>query len=276
MEEARSGHIKHKPSSPTLSSFAPSKILPYHDPFVSMEEPVPDEYTINKLPQIDSASALGVNTQTGEVVDERPLDREARKRFSTDELTAYDLHPPPPTVSDANAELITERLYSADHLNVILKDIAHFQHFRGFLNRCRPQSVPTLVRYLESQKALTAIRYANALADQISLSSRQSSRSSTKSDAAQVDMKFENFSRRIVDELVTDALPAYITYRMVSVVTECLVKEITGNNTPLMRGLVQGIAEVYCLTDPNQPDNPIVFASEGKPYFGHTACTVCH
>ncbi|KAF1956093.1 hypothetical protein CC80DRAFT_68931 [Byssothecium circinans] len=29
-----------------------------------------------------------------------------------------------------------------------------------------------------------------------------------------------------------------------------------------MRDLVQGLAEVYCLTDPKQPDNPVVFASE--------------
>ena len=264
MDDIYFGHIKHKPSSPTLSTFAPSKILPYNDPFGPMGDSGPDEYTINKLPQIDSAAEFGANGHADHY-DEEPSEREARKRFSTDELTAYDLRPPPPTVSDANAELITERLYSADHLNIILKDPAHFQRFRGFLNRYRPQSVPNLVRYLESQKALTAVRWANALADQISTHSRQSSRSSHTSDAAAIiDMKFENFTRRAVDELVTDALPAYITYRMVTVVTECLVKEITGNNTPLMKDLVQGLAEVYCMTDPHQADNPIVFASDGN------------
>lgn len=261
MDDIHFGHIKHKPSSPTLSTFAPSKILPYRDPFVSMGEP--DEYTINKLPQIDSASEFAAQEQTAEFESEGDFDHRASKRFSTDELTAYDLRPPPPTISDANAEYLTERLYSANHLNVILKDPAHFQRFRGFLNRYRPQSVPTLVRYLESQKALTAVHYANALADQISLHSRQSSRSSCRSEAAMVDTKFENLSRRAVDELVTDALPAYITYRMVTVVTDCLIKEITGNNTPLMKEMVQGLAEVYCMTDPSQPDNPIVFASEG-------------
>jgi hypothetical protein len=79
-----------------------------------------------------------------------------------------------------------------------------------------------------------------------------------------VDTKFEERCRKAVDELVGDALPAYITYMMVNVVTEVLVKEITGNNTPLMREMVQGLAEVYCMTDPSLPDNPIVFASEGK------------
>ncbi|KAF2463172.1 uncharacterized protein BDR25DRAFT_246288 [Lindgomyces ingoldianus] len=175
-----------------------------------------------------------------------------------DESSSYDLAPPPPTRSNTNAEGLAERLFSADHLHLILKDQTLSHRFTVFLNRYRPHSVPALVRYLESQKALTAIRYANTLADSISTRSRQSSTSS----AAVVDTKFENFSRRSIDELVSEALPAYITYRMVNVVTECLVKEITGSNTPLMQELIQGLAEVYCMTDPSLPDNPIVFASE--------------
>lgn len=249
----------YKASSPTLSSFAPSNILP--QALFSMDSP---DLTVTRLPQIDSANELDAHVQDdGTIMGEESFNARARKRFSTGELSAYDLAPPPPTVSDANAEFLAERLFSADHLNFILKDSMHFHHFRSFLNKHRPQSVPTLVQYLESHKALTAIRYANSLADQMSLHSRQSSRS----EAAVVDVKFENFSRRSIDELVSDALPAYITYRIVNVVTECLVKEITGNNTPLMRDLVQGLAEVYCLTDPSLQDNPIVFASEGTLFF---------
>jgi hypothetical protein len=173
-----------------------------------------------------------------------------------------DLQPPPPTISHGNAEFLAERLFSVEHLNIILEDPGYFQRFRGFLNRHRPQSIPTLVKYLESQKALTAIRYANALADQLS-HTRQSSSNSPPNGVASIDLKFESFSLRLLDELVTDALPAYITYRMVTIVTECLVKEITGGSMPVIRDLVQGLAEVYCMSDPSQPDNPIVFASEG-------------
>jgi hypothetical protein len=50
---------------------------------------------------------------------------------------------------------------------------------------------------------------------------------------------------------------------VVDVVTELLNKEIMGRNTPVMRELVHGLAEVYCLSDPTQEGNPIVFASEG-------------
>lgn len=162
-------------------------------------------------------------------------------------------------MSHTNAELMAERLFSADHLDIILKGSSLSARFTNFLNNYRPQSVPTLVRHLESQKALAAIRYANSLADQMSASPRRSS----KRDVAVVDTEFDSISRKAVEELVSEALPAYVTYRMVNVVTEVLVKEITGNNTPLMREMVKGLAEVYCITDPSLPDNPIVFASEG-------------
>lgn len=191
------------------------------------------------------------------------------KRYSTDELTAYDLRPPPPANSDANAESIASRLWSPEHLDVILQDSQHSQRFRSFLKSYHPHLAITLARYVEAQKALAAIRYANALADVVSSGKapgpqQPSQPPTTRSDAAVVDTQFQNFSRKALDELVTEALPAYITYCMMTVVTESLVKDITRTNAPYMRDLVQGLAEVYCMSDPNQPDNPLVFASEGK------------
>ncbi|KAF2108555.1 hypothetical protein BDV96DRAFT_261913 [Lophiotrema nucula] len=247
--------LMYKPSSPTLSSFTASKILPRAS-VMEEELNIPAAYLDHK----DSVAEFG---HEGQRFEDLPLhddiDHLARKRFSTDELSSYDLAAPPPTVSHTNAEYLAGRLFSADHLNVILKDQALFNRFTAFLNRYRPHSAPTLVRYLESQKALTAVRYANSVADSISTGSR---RSSSSSSAAVVDSRFESLSKKAIDELVSDALPSYITYRMVSIVTECLVKEITGSNTPLMKDLVQGLAEVYCMSDPTIPDNPIVFASE--------------
>lgn len=81
--------------------------------------------------------------------------------------------------------------------------------------------------------------------------------------AAELDPNFESIAGAAVDDLVNDTLPGYVTHRFVQIVTETLVKEITGQNTPIMRELVHGLAEVYCLTDPSIPDNPIVYASEG-------------
>jgi len=250
---------KHKPSSPTLSNFAPSKILPYHDAFSNLAGIDLDSY-----PKVDSAFGSGLDAHSEKASRSESKKSKAGKRFSTDDLSAYDLRPPPPSVSHDNPEFLAGRLFSVDHLNLILEDPAYFQRFRGFLNRYRPQSVPTLVKYLESQKALTAIRYANALVEQLAPQKRNRSRSSPQgSDIATVDGKFEVFSRGLLDELVTDALPAYITYRMVTTVTEFLVREITGGSMPVIRDLVHGLAEVYCMSDPKQEDCPIVFASDG-------------
>ncbi|KAH7046797.1 hypothetical protein B0J12DRAFT_576288 [Macrophomina phaseolina] len=174
-------------------------------------------------------------------------------------LSGYDLMPPPPNITLANAERLADRLFSADHLNLILRHQPAFARFTAFLNQYRPRSAPTLVRYLETRKAMAAIDYANAIAVEMTAPNKRSSSSGL---AAHLSSGFEARSRRAVEELITDALPAYITHRLTQIVTELLIKEITGSSAPMNRHLAEGLAEVYCLTDPSLPDNPIVYASE--------------
>ena len=116
------------------------------------------------------------------------------------------------------------------------------------------------MRYIESQKALTAIHYANALAEQVMGGHPHRP---ARRNAAVLDARFEGFMRQSIEELVNDTLPAYITYQLVILVTEMLVKEITGNPAPIMREMVHRTSEVYFLSDPSLADDPIVFASEG-------------
>lgn len=175
--------------------------------------------------------------------------------------SGYNLMPPPPNVTLSNAERLVERLFSVDHLDLIIRHQPAFGRFTSFLNQYRPRSAPTLVRYLETRKAMAAVDYANAIAVELTAPNR---RSSSSTMAAHISSKFEARSRRAVEDLITDALPAYVTHRLTQVVTEFLVKEITGNSPPLHRHLAEGLAEVYCLTDPSLPDNPIVYASEGE------------
>jgi hypothetical protein len=226
-----------------------------------LSDALADGYMVPSLPRIDSASESGdfEGASSNDDIEEASY-RLRVNRLSTDIEHAYDLRPPPPAVTDRKAELIAERLFSVDHLNVILKDNAQLQRFTTFLMRYHAQCVPTLVRYLDSQKALKAIQYANALADQIT----QQPCWPSKANAASLDPKFEQLSQHALEDLVAEALPAYITFSVVDVVTELLNKEIVGRNTPVMRELVHGLAEIYCLSDPTQEGNPIVFASEGK------------
>ncbi|KAG9667932.1 hypothetical protein KCU99_g9413, partial [Aureobasidium melanogenum] len=197
-----------------------------------------------------------------------PVEEEAREDYYTEPTTApnsgsaddheyYDLKPPPPSVSHSNMEQIGMRFFSVDHLNVILRDHQASTRFHRFLTQYRPYTLPSLESYVDTQKAVAAIEYANSLADSL-----PSLTGDIPRPAATVEKSFEDRSRMVVQELVDDALPAYLTHRLVQLVTDSLVKEITGDIAPVLRDLIPSLAEVYCISDPSLPDNPIVYASE--------------
>ncbi|KIW31307.1 uncharacterized protein PV07_02964 [Cladophialophora immunda] len=177
----------------------------------------------------------------------------------------FDLHPPPPPSrpKPPSVESLSELLFSSGHLNTLLRDPQYLARFTSFLTRYRPQYHPVLLRYLETQKAIKAIEYANAVAEGISPSSDDGDASNAKiSIAAILDRAFEELSNSSFRIMVDSALPMYVTYNLVKMVTECLIDEITGSRTSPTRDLVGGLSEVFCLTDPKQEDNPIIFASE--------------
>lgn len=154
---------------------------------------------------------------------------------------------------NSDIEYLTERLFSEDHLALILQDPVISERFQHFLAQYRPQMAQSLRRYLGLQKAAAAMNYANALAENLW----------PGLEATAMNKSFESRLRAAHDELLNIALPGFITYSYTQLITEILVREITGQSIPIMNDLVEGLAEVYCLTNPNLPDNPIVYASEG-------------
>ena len=246
-----------KKSSPTMQAVDYQNPAPINDTIVlpSPGSPVDTDFPIPPSPHPRSSTLDG----------EHPSP-EAQHRVGYtspgDHGQNFDLRPPPPNKPVKMLDLLSERLFSAEHLETILRDPAFFLRFTTFINRYKPSSAPILVRYLEAQKAMKAVEYANALAESIKpLPGEHSSQSPCA--AAAIDARFEGRAKRALDNLVHDALPAFITYGLVKVVTETIVREITGTAMPVMRELVAGSAEVFCLSDPNQKDNPIVYASEG-------------
>ena len=258
----------HRKDSNPQSDFSPSDILPQdgHRPYPKRpQDELEDEQEKGDQPAFGApagAAASRNGSASPPTVFDAPDEQHDHDTEPTsqgsDEQGAYDLKPPPPSVTHDNIEALAGRLYSADHLDTILRDQNSGPRFIRFLNEFKPQHVTTLTHYLGMKKAITAIQYANALADKIPALPGEAPHI-----AAKLDEAFEERSQQIVEDLVEEALPAYITHRLVSQVTDVMVKEITGNGTPLMRDLIPSLAEVYCISDPSLPDNPLVYASEG-------------
>ncbi|MCJ1245055.1 hypothetical protein MMC30_002256 [Trapelia coarctata] len=185
----------------------------------------------------------------------------SRSPIAQDYGQSYDLAPPPPKEALTTIDSLSERLFGDEHLHLILRDPTHFMRFTTFINKHRLKTAPLLNRYLETQKALKAIEYANAVADLLYALPEDRS-SFVPCTAALLDRRFEERGKRAFETLVNDGLSAYVTRVLVDAVSDTMVKEITGNTLPIMRDLVGGLAEVFCLTDPSIKDNPIVYASE--------------
>lgn len=187
-------------------------------------------------------------------------------QFSIDLTTSdgedFDLAPPKPRPKPISIESLAELLFSSEHLDALLHHPPQLARFSAFLQKYIPQSYPLLAQYLETRKAIKAIEYANAIAEGLGPKEIEGSSATCTSFAARLDPVFEAICNSSFEALVGDALPSFVSYNLVKTVSECLINEITGRSTPVMRDLMNGLSEVFCLTDPNQEDNPIIYASE--------------
>ena len=158
-------------------------------------------------------------------------------------------------------EARSEQLFSRAHLEMIFANPSSLLRFTAFLSTHRHQSVPILIYYLDALKALKAIRYANAIAEALSPISNYkfTANLATPTSNHELEEKAASAFKVLTDE----ELPAFITYIFIQVVSQSISQRITGTLAPHLREASEGLAEVFCLTDPSRPDNPIVFASEG-------------
>ena len=156
----------------------------------------------------------------------------------------------------------SEALFSKDHLRTIFDDPPLLQKFTAYLCTNRQSSVPLLIYYLDALKALKAISYSNAIIEALEpldgheFSGSRATETLNDSLKAKADAAFEALTR--------DDLPAYITHVWIQTVSISIKRRIAGTLPAHLRDMSEGLAEVFCLTDPSRHDNPIVFASEGK------------
>lgn len=170
---------------------------------------------------------------------------------------------------DYSLEQRAEDIISSKHLHAIFSDPALLNKFTSFLSTYRPKSIPLLVYYLDALKALRAINYANAVAE--ALEPIDGMEFSSYPARPTVNSILEEKAEQAFEQLVRDDLPAYVSHVWVQVVSMSIQLRITGALPPHLRETSEGLAETFCLTDPSRKDNPIIFASEGKPI-----CLVFH
>ncbi|KAG9636363.1 hypothetical protein KCU64_g14616, partial [Aureobasidium melanogenum] len=179
-----------------------------------------------------------------------------------DDPANFDLVAAPPEEVNQTYRLDehAEQLLSREHLEAIFADRKTLLKFTGFLNSHRPLSIPILVFYMDALKALRAIKYANAVSSALHPVSGLDF-TSTPPQTTQ-NQELQNKADQAFDLLVREDLPAYITWTWISIVSTSIQRRITGTLAPHLREASEGLAEVFCLTDPSRKDNPIVFASE--------------
>lgn len=151
-------------------------------------------------------------------------------------------------------------LFSHQHLETIFADPSLLLKFTSFMSTHRPQSIPILVYYLDALKALRALAYANSVSK--GLESIHGLPFTEALPEETINRTLRDKARQAFDVLVNEELPAYITHVWTQVVSLSIQKRITGTLAPHLREMSEGLAEVFCLTDPSRPDNPIVFASQ--------------
>ena len=155
------------------------------------------------------------------------------------------------------------RFYSRQHLQSLLGDFASLSEFEAFLHLYRPQSAPILRYYQEAMKVLRSMQYAKAHARRLTPVDQHPFTSEDVQHTLGFTWVLQAKADQALDVLL-DQLPAFMSYSYIRVVEVALSERVTGIPDVLPKSYLDGLAEVFVLSDPGKEDNPIVFSSEGQ------------
>jgi PAS domain-containing protein len=177
-----------------------------------------------------------------------------------EDIQSYDLRPPPmPKRYSLGIESTIDLLYGETHLQSILKDKKLRGEFVTFLAQRVPSQMVHMIRLSDNEKAIAAITYANAIAQ----TQRPMTGSQQPAVAAVISEQFQQDGQRTFGMLLAEALPAYIAHVLTNEVMRHMEKQVPRMRTSHMdQQPVKGISDVFCLTDPNMKDHPIIYASK--------------
>ncbi len=174
----------------------------------------------------------------------------------------FDLAAPIKNGNDLHAlESLSDLLFAGEHLRKIFSDPSSLLDFTSFLSACRPRSIPILMYHLDAAEALKAVNYAITIAE--SLEPIPEHEFTTAPAKTTMNLELELKAEKAFHVLVKEDLPPFVTQLYVQTVKSSMMRRIMGPAAPPSRDEPEGMLEVFCLTDPSRPDNPIVFASKG-------------
>lgn len=157
-----------------------------------------------------------------------------------------------------------DTMFSSEHMLAILKNPRYLAQFREFMITERPKSIPVLTYYLNAQKALKALEYANSLV-RLSVDVPPAGIEPAKQPVGPTtNPALETRVQDALAALTAEELPAFITSTCINITSKVVEERVRGTLPDKFQGTADALAEVFCLTDPSRPDNPIIFASGGK------------
>ena len=154
-------------------------------------------------------------------------------------------------------------MFSSEHMLSILSNPRYLARFRKFVAQERPESLATLTSYLNASKSLKAIQYANALVRAHVDVPTPGIETAEQPVGPTANTALEQRVKAALDALTAEELPAFITYTYINIAGGLVEERVCGTLPEKFQGTAEALAEVFCLTDPSRPDNPIIFASEG-------------
>lgn len=163
-------------------------------------------------------------------------------------------------------------MFGSEHMLHIRNTPRYLARFRDFLYEERPRSISTLTYYLNAAKALKALEYVNAvvrLSIDVPPPAVQAVQEKTEAVSVTTNKILEQRLEDGLKALTAEELPAFITSRCITITSKIVEERVRGTLPMKFRDTANALAEVFCLTDPSRPDNPIIFASEGMSFRYH-------
>lgn len=123
----------------------------------------------------------------------------------------------------------SEFLFSQQHLRIIFGDFTLYQRFATFMSTHRPKSIPLLVYYLDTVKALAAFKYANAISEAVEPLNAYDFTQDTTPISNTVNDCLQKKADAAFEVLSQEDLPAFITDVWMDFVEISIRRRIVGS-----------------------------------------------